>query len=75
MNALPAIQTNVYDGWILRFAAGYTKRTNSINPIYSSNVDLNSKIENAEQMWLLLTSSITTPVQAGQQKDILVRMF
>lgn len=51
MNALPAIQTNVYDGWILRFADGYTKRANSINPIYFSNEDLNKKIENTEQMY------------------------
>ncbi|MDY0943947.1 GNAT family N-acetyltransferase [Priestia megaterium] len=51
MNALPAIQTNVYDGWILRFADGYTKRANSINPIYFSNEDLNTKIENAKQMY------------------------
>jgi len=51
MNALPAIQTNVYDGWILRFADGYTKRANSINPIYSSNEDLTDKIEIAEQMY------------------------
>lgn len=51
MNALPAIQTNVYDGWILRFANGYTKRANSINPIYSSTEDLNQKIENVEQLY------------------------
>lgn len=51
MNALPAIQMIVYDGWILRFADGYTKRANSINPIYFSNEDLNNKIENAEQMY------------------------
>ena len=51
MNALPGIQMNVYDGWILRFADGYTKRANSINPIYFSNEDLNNKIENAEQMY------------------------
>lgn len=51
MNALPAIQTNVYDGWILRFANGYTKRANSINPLYFSNEDLNSKIENVERMY------------------------
>lgn len=51
MNALPALQTNVYDGWILRFANGYTKRANSINPIYSSTEDLNQKIEKVEQIY------------------------
>jgi len=51
MNALPALQTTVYDGWVLRFADGYTKRANSINPIYFSTEELNSKIENAEKMY------------------------
>lgn len=51
MNALPAIQTYVYDGWILRFADGYTKRANSVNPIYSSSEELNSKIEKSENIY------------------------
>ena len=33
MNALPALQTMLYGGWVLRFANGYTRRANSINPI------------------------------------------
>ncbi len=34
MNAWPALQTQVYEGCILRFANGYTKRANSANPLY-----------------------------------------
>jgi ribosomal protein S18 acetylase RimI-like enzyme len=36
MNAWPALQTLLKDGWVIRFADGYTKRANSVNPIYSS---------------------------------------
>lgn len=51
ISALPALQTQIYDGWILRFSEGYTKRANSINPIYFSNDDVKSKIENSERMY------------------------
>jgi GNAT superfamily N-acetyltransferase len=44
MNAWPALQTKLYDGWLLRFAGGYTKRSNSIHPIYPSTISVDEKI-------------------------------
>ena len=44
MNAWPALRTHLYDGWVLRFADGYTKRANSVHPIYSSTLSLEEKI-------------------------------
>jgi hypothetical protein len=48
LNAWSTLQTKLYDGWILRFANGYTKRSNSINPIYHSTLQLQEKIEICE---------------------------
>lgn len=51
LNAWPALQTVLYDGWIVRFADGYTKRANSINPIYVSNQDVDAKIRFCESLY------------------------
>jgi ribosomal protein S18 acetylase RimI-like enzyme len=51
MNAWPSIQTVVYDGWIIRLANGYTKRANSINPIYPSKINLEEKIQYCQKLY------------------------
>lgn len=51
MNALPSLQTLLYDGWVLRFADGYTNRANSINPIYPHTEDVDRKIECCESIY------------------------
>jgi hypothetical protein len=51
MNAWPSIQTVVYDGWIIRLSNGYTKRANSINPIYPSKIDLGEKIQYCRELY------------------------
>lgn len=51
MNAWPALQTLFYDGWILRFANGYTRRANSIQPLYFSTRDIDEKISTCEEFY------------------------
>ncbi len=51
MNAWPALETRLYDGWILRFANGYTKRANSVNPVYHSWLPLQDKIRFCERQY------------------------
>jgi RimJ/RimL family protein N-acetyltransferase len=51
LNAWPSLQTLPYDGWIVRFANGYTKRANSVNPLYRSSADVMEKIETCERLY------------------------
>jgi len=51
MNAWPALHTMLYDGWVIRFANGYTKRANSVNPLYRSDQPLEEKIRSCEHLY------------------------
>ncbi|MCL2462452.1 MAG: GNAT family N-acetyltransferase [Defluviitaleaceae bacterium] len=53
MNALPALRTQLCDGWALRFADGYTYRANSVNPIYAGSLGLSfeEKAEFCERLY------------------------
>src|SRR5687768_17612150 len=47
----PALQQWLYDGWVIRFAGGHTRRANSINPLYPSRQDPAAKIAQCEQWY------------------------
>ncbi len=51
MQALPALETQQYDGWVLRFANGYTRRANSVYPLYPHSIDLIEKIKFCEALF------------------------
>ena len=48
LNAWPAHQTLLYDGWVLRFAEGYTRRANSVSPLYEGRLVTDEKIAYCE---------------------------
>ena len=49
--ALPALESRYYDGWLLRYAEGYTRRANSVNPVYASTDDIDLKISQCELVY------------------------
>ncbi|MBN1181482.1 MAG: GNAT family N-acetyltransferase [Bacteroidales bacterium] len=51
MNAWPAFETIHYDGWVLRFADGVNRRSNSINPLNTSQLDIHEKIDYCEKVY------------------------
>lgn len=48
LRSWPALETELYDGWILRFSHGYTGRANSVNPLDRSILPLDEKIDYCE---------------------------
>lgn len=53
LNAWPGLQTFLLDGWVVRWADGYTKRANSATPLYpgSGKWDLEIKVDWCEEFF------------------------
>lgn len=69
-NSHPSLQTLYYDGWILRFADGYTNRANSVNMIYPSTMDLNTKIEFCEACYWKQHQSSVFKITDGSEEQV-----
>jgi len=52
MNAFPSEKLTLYDGWVIRLSPGSaSKRVNSVNPLYQTNLSLNEKISACEHLF------------------------
>ena len=51
LNAWPALQTVLYDGWVMRLAKGYTRRANSVTAVYPGHLPLAEKIDRVERLY------------------------
>jgi GNAT superfamily N-acetyltransferase len=51
MNAWPALHSLYDDGWVLRFANGYGRRSNSVYPLYAGSKDVKEKIRDCEALY------------------------
>lgn len=63
LNHWQPLSTLLYDGWVLRFANGYIKRANSINPIHDSTSE-----------WLVRTDDIKS-IEVGKRKWSKIQLF
>jgi GNAT superfamily N-acetyltransferase len=79
LNAWPSLQTAHYDGWALRFANGYTRRANSVNPVFSSSLNVDEKIKYCEGLFqargLHPTFKMTPLVYPGNLDNILAKKW
>ena len=51
LNAYPAPKQLLYDGWLMRFLGGPSKRVNSVNVLYPSSVPFSEKISYCESIY------------------------
>jgi ribosomal protein S18 acetylase RimI-like enzyme len=76
LNSWPALQTICLDGWVLRFANGYTNRSNSISPLYASNMTIDEKIRECEQIYAMKRLPVVfkiSPAATPQDLDALLQ--
>ncbi|MCC3374849.1 GNAT family N-acetyltransferase [Cohnella sp. REN36] len=73
LNAWPALQQFLYDGWVIRMAEGYTKRANSVQPLHAGAIrDLREKVGYCEDLYHaagLPTIFKITPFTAPEHLD------
>ena len=75
MNAWPSLQTLLYDGWVLRFADGYTKRANSVHPLYSSSLNVEEKIRACEEIYQSKELDVVFKLTASAQSENLDKVL
>ena len=66
LNAVVALEQSFYDGWVIRFARGFTKRRNSVNPLYPSSMHIEDKVAQVEAQFAARGLAPTFRLTASQ---------
>ena len=69
VNAWPALQTLLLDGWVVRFANGYTPRANSWIRCIASEQDTDAKLRACEQLYHWRGLKVVFKMTAASQPD------
>ncbi len=69
LDALPALSTQIDDGWLIRRSAGYSRRANCIMPQGPCSRDLTCKTDHAEQLYRADQLPCTFKLTAASQPD------
>ena len=48
---MPTLETVYRDGWALRFSNGYTRRANSVNPLYPGSCPFDDDLREPEEFY------------------------
>jgi len=65
LNAWPPLETQLFDGWLLGYSDGYTRRANSVQPLYASTLPLADKIEWCKAAYVARGVSVTFKIPSG----------
>src|SRR5260370_15937452 len=65
LNAWPPLETLLFDGWILSFSDGYTRRANSVPPLYPSSLPLDGKIGECEAAYARRGREVTFKITSS----------
>ncbi|GAC1320855.1 MAG: hypothetical protein NVSMB2_17100 [Chloroflexota bacterium] len=73
LNAWPPLQSLLYDGWVLSFSDGYTRRANSIHPLYPSSLPLADKVTTCESIYAARNQGTVFKITASAETNALDR--
>lgn len=70
LNGWPALRDVVYDGWLIRLADGYTRRTNSVNLLSPGALPLDRKIRYCEAVYAFQGQPTIFCIPTGADPDL-----